>query len=511
MVSMPKRLLLIVIAGLRAVSGTVPLLAAPLDPGGTFRDDDGNVHEGAIEAIAAAGITKGCNPPVNDRYCPADSVSRGAMAAFLVRALDLGPAAADYFTDDEGSVFQANINSLAAAGITLGCNPPANDLFCPTDPVTRGQMAAFLVRAYGYSDDGGGDRFTDSSGSVFAAAIDKLATAGITKGCNPPANTMFCPTRLVRRDEMATFLARAGSLEPIVPPERCSILPADNIWNTKVDGLPVAANSAALISTIGASDTLHADFGSGVWPPGSNSPIGIPFVEVDADQPDVAINYTAYGSESDPGPWPVPSDAPIEGGPDAGGDRHVIVLDRDECMLYELFYAFPQGNGSWNAHSGAEYDLTANALRPDGWTSADAAGLPIYPGLVTYDEVASGEITHAIRFTAPQTRNTYVWPARHFASSLSGTQYPPMGQRFRLKAGFDISGYSAEIQVILTAMKQYGLILADNGSSWFISGAPDERWDNSMLHEWDDIPGSAFEAVDVSSLMVDPDSGRVGS
>lgn len=192
------------------------------------------------------------------------------------------------------------------------------------------------------------------------------------------------------------------------------------------------------------------------------------------------------------------------------GDRHVIVLDRHACMLYELFYAFPQGDGAWNAASGAEYDLTSNDLRPDGWTSADAAGLPILPGLVTYDEVASGEVTHAIRFTAPQTRNQYVWPARHFASSLSGVQYPPMGQRFRLKADYDILGYSPEVQVILTAMKRYGLILADNGASWFISGAPDERWDNEMLHEWDDIPGSAFEAVDVSSLMVDPASGRVG-
>ncbi|MDJ0953388.1 MAG: S-layer homology domain-containing protein [Acidimicrobiia bacterium] len=484
--------------------------ADPLPPGGTFRDDDGNVHEGAIEAIAAVGITRGCNPPVNDRFCPAQSVTRGEMAAFLVRALDLDPSGEDFFSDDDGSVFEANVNALASAGITLGCNPPDNTLFCPNDVVSRGQMAAFLVRGYGFADNGGGDIFTDDDGSVFEDAIDRLATAGITRGCNPPDNTMFCPQRPVRRDEMATFLARAGGLDPLVPPERCSILPADNIWNTRIDDLPVDPNSAAYVNTIGATATLHADFGAGVWPPGSNSPIGIPFVEVDADQPEVAINYTAYGSESDPGPWPVPSDAPIEGGPDATGDRHVLVLDRDECMLYELYRAFPQGNGSWNADSGAAYDLTSNALRPDGWTSADAAGLPILPGLVTYDEVASGEITHAIRFTAPQTQRAYVWPARHFASSLTGEQYPPMGQRFRLEAGFDISGYSPEIQVILTAMKRYGIILADNGSPWFISGAPDDRWDNDMLHEWDDIPGSAFEAVDVSSLMVDPDSGRVG-
>jgi hypothetical protein len=507
---MRNRFVLLAVS-LALIVTAVPSLAAPLEPGGSFRDDDGNVHEGSIEAIAAAGITRGCNPPVNDRFCPATTVTRGQMAAFLGRALDLPPAAIDYFNDDGDSVFEDDINRLAESGITRGCNPPANDRFCPDRSVTREQMAAFLVRAYGYSTSAGSDRFEDDDDSIFETDIERLASAGVTVGCNPPQNTRFCPTQPVRRDQMASFLARAAGLTPIVPPERCPILPADNIWNRRVDDMPVAANSAAYITTIGATRTLHADFGSGVWPPGSNSPIGIPFVEVGADQPLVAINYTAYGTESDPGPWPIPANAPIEGGPDAGGDRHVLVLDRGGCMLYELFYAFPQGDGSWNASSGAKYDLRSNALRPDGWTSADAAGLPILPGLVTYDEVASGEITHAIRFTAPQTRKDHVWPARHDASSLTGSQYPPMGQRFRLKADYDTSGYSPEIQVILTAMKEYGLILADNGSAWFISGAPDERWDNDMLHEWDDIPGSAFEAVDVSSLMVDPNSGRVGS
>ena len=488
-----------------------PALADPTQPGGTFRDDDGNVHEGSIEAIATAGITRGCNPPANDRYCPIDSVTRGQMAAFLVRALDLDPVGDDFFSDDADSVFEDDINRLAASGITRGCNPPANDNYCPDKPVTRGQMAAFLVRAYGYADSGEGDRFDDDDGSQFEDDIDRLATAGITLGCNPPDNTNYCPNSPVRRDQMASFLARAGGLSPLVPPERCPVFPSDNIWNTRVDGLPVAANSAAYINTIGANATLHADFGSGVWPPGSDSPIGIPVIEIDSTQEEVPIHYTAYGSESDPGPWPVPASAPVEGGPDAGGDRHVLVLDRESCALYELYRAFPQSDGSWNADSGAEYDLTSHALRPDGWTSADAAGLPIYPGLVTYDEVASGEISHAIRFTAPQTRNTHVWPARHHASSLTGSQYPPMGQWFRLKSSFDISGYAPDIQVILTAMKRYGLILADNGSSWFISGAPDSRWDNDMLHEWDDIAGAAFEAVDVSSLMVDADSGQVGS
>jgi len=309
----------------------------------------------------------------------------------------------------------------------------------------------------------------------------------------------------------SSYLPVAGFFGEIVtPPPACPTLPADNIWNRRVDDLPVNARSVPYIATMGASATLHADFGSGVWPPGSNSPIGIPVVEVPNGQPKVTVTYTAYGDESDPGPFPIPDDAPIEGGPDASGDRHVLVIDRSACMLYELYNAYPHADGSWSADSGAAYDLRSNALRPDGWTSADAAGLPIYPGLVTYDEVASGIITHAIRFTADDTRNTHVWPARHDASSLTGLTYPPMGQRFRLKAGYDISGYSAPVRVILQAFKDYGLILADNGSSWFISGAPDQRWDNDMLHEWDDIPGSAFEAVDVSSLIVDPNSGKAG-
>jgi hypothetical protein len=489
------------------VAGVAPAIAAPLPPGGTFRDDDGNMHEGAIEAIAAAGITKGCNPPADDRYCPDAPVTRGQMATFLARALALPDTSVDYFSDDDGSIYEADINKIAAAGITKGCSLDAR--YCPDAVVTREQMAAFLVRGFGYTDDGGGDRFTDDDGSIFEADIDRLAAAGVTAGCTPDG-TKFCPAHPVRRDEMATFLARAAGLDLIVPPVRCSILPADNIWNRRVDDLPVDSNSDAYISSIGAGATLHADFGSGVWPPGSNSPIGIPFVDVGPDQAAVPIHYTAYGDESDPGPWPIPTNAPVEGGPNATGDRHVIVLDRSGCMLYELFAAFPNGDGSWNAASGASYDLTSNALRPDGWTSADAAGLPIFPGLVTFDEVASGEITHAIRFTAPRTRSMHVWPARHDASSLTGSQYPPMGQRFRLKAGYDISGYSSEVRVILTAMKQYGLVLADNGAPWFISGAPDARWNNDMLHEWDDIPGSAFEAVDVSSLMVNVNSGRVG-
>ncbi len=307
---------------------------------------------------------------------------------------------------------------------------------------------------------------------------------------------------------MASFLTRAIGLTPTTPPTRCPTLPTDDAWNTRIDHLPVDARSDDYISSLGATRTLHPDFGSGVWPPDSDSPIGIPYVDVPAGTPAITVIYDAYGSESDPGPFPIPLNAPVEGGPSGTGDRHVIVVDRFRCELFELFDASPGPGNAWTAASGARYDLTSSDLRPDSWTSADAAGLPIFPGLVRYDEVAAGEIAHAIRFTADQTRSSHVWPARHDASSSSSLALPPMGQRFRLKASFDVSSYSADIRVILIAMQRYGLILADNGSSWFVSGAPDERWDNDMLRELKLVPGSAFEAVDASAMVIDPNSGQ---
>ena len=285
----------------------------------------------------------------------------------------------------------------------------------------------------------------------------------------------------------------------------CAIFPADNIWNARIDSLPVLARSNDYIAAIGAGRTMHPDFGAGLWEGG---PIGIPFVVVPDDQPAVNIVWTAYGDESDEGPYPVPPDAPIEGGPDATGDRHILVLQQGTCILYELYRAFPVED-DWEADSGAIYDLNSHALRPDGWTSADAAGLPILPGLVRFDEVAAGEIRHALRFTAPRTQRAYLWPARHYASSLTDPGYPPMGARFRLRADFPIEDYSPTVQVILRAMQHYGLILADNGSPWYLSGAPDERWDNDVLRELRQVRGSDFVAVDVSSLQLDPDSGQV--
>ncbi len=277
------------------------------------------------------------------------------------------------------------------------------------------------------------------------------------------------------------------------------VFPSDNPWNQDISSAEVDPNSDNLIASIGLNIGLHPDFGT-VY---SGAPNGIPYIVVAGNQPRVPINFTAYGDESDPGPYPMPADAPIEGGPTSSGDRHVLVIDRDNWKLYELFYAFPINNGaSWDAACGAVFDLNSNALRPAGWTSADAAGLPIFPGLVRYDEVfEQGEIKHALRFTAQRTRRAYVYPARHFASSDTSPNRPPMGMRVRLKAGFDISNFSPRMQVILRALKKYGMILADNGSNWYISGAPDLRWDDNELGTLKTIKGSNFEVVRMGTIV----------
>jgi len=299
------------------------------------------------------------------------------------------------------------------------------------------------------------------------------------------------------------FLTLVLSAGATLAAGNCPVLPADNIWNTPVDQLPVSPSSSTWISTIGGSTGLKADFGSGTW---NGGPIGIPFITVPGTQTKYPATFL-YQDESDPGPYAVPLNAPIEGGSQSNGDRHAIAIDTDNCVLYELYRAFPQAS-SWQADSGAIFNLASNALRPETWTSADAAGLPIFPGLVRYDEIAAGEIRHAIRFTVPTTRREYVWPARHFASLQTGTQYPPMGARFRLRSDFDISTFSPVNQIILRAMKKYGIMLADNGSAWYISGAPDPRWNDTDLRDLLRVKGSDWQAVDVSPLMIDPNSGQ---
>jgi hypothetical protein len=274
--------------------------------------------------------------------------------------------------------------------------------------------------------------------------------------------------------------------------------PDDNPWNTDVSQASVDPHSDALLATIGLDTGLHPDFGT-EW---EGAPNGIPYVVVAGDQPRVPVEFD-YWEESDPGPYPIPSDAPIEGGPDSDGDRHILVVDRDNWMLYELFYAFPHNGGSsWTAGSGAIFNLHSNDLRPATWTSADAAGLPIFPGLVRYDEVVEqGIVRHALRFTCRQTRRAFVAPARHWASSYTDLNLPPMGMRVRLRFDFDASGFPPAVQVILTALKHHGMFLADNGSDWFISGAPDPRWNDEELASLRQVRGSDFQVVQMGEVI----------
>ena len=276
-----------------------------------------------------------------------------------------------------------------------------------------------------------------------------------------------------------------------------SVFPPDNPWNRDISADPVDPNSANLIATCGASLSLHPDFGTTY----QGVPWGMPFVTVKASQPRVPVSFRY--SDSDPGPYPIPPDAPIQGGPSSTGDRHVLVVDVDNWKLYELFDAHPVNGGtSWTAGSGAIFDLASNALRPEGWTSADAAGLPIFPGLVRYDEaVIRGAITHAIRFTCPSTRRAYVPPARHYASTLTDANQPPMGMRVRLKSSVDISSFPAEVRVILTALKRYGMMLADNGGGFDVAGAPDARWNDADIDTMKRVHGSDFEVVKMEGMV----------
>lgn len=296
----------------------------------------------------------------------------------------------------------------------------------------------------------------------------------------------------------AAILGAGASLNGAIP------FPVDNPWNIDISGAEVDPNSANLIASIGNDKGLYRDFGSGTW---NGAPIGIPYMVVSGAQARVAIEYQAYGDESDPGPFPIPLTAPIEGAPNTDGDRHVLVVDKDNNRLYEIGRAFPQGN-RWLADAGAVFHLDSNNVRPTaqaGWTSADAAGLPIFPGLVRYDEASKGAggIRHALRFTASRTRRAFVPPASHYASSDTNANLPPMGMRVRLKAGFVIpSTFSNEAKAILTALKTHGMFLADNGSDWFMSGAPDERWDNDRLRaELASVKGRDLEVVKMTGMV----------
>ena len=341
----------------------------------------------------------------------------------------------------------------------------------------------------------------------------------VNSNCRLPATprTARSPHRALRTAGLAAILVSAllalGCAPTLAETPNptiagCPVFPQDNIWNTRVDHLPVDPRSQQYVASIGADQSLRADFASGTY---QGAPVGIPFIVVPFRQPKVTLHFQAFGNEpaipeeSDHGPYPIPRDAPIEGGSKGTGDRHILVLDRDNWMLYELFNAFPDGKGGWKAGSGAIWDLKKNQVRPDRWTSADAAGLPILPGLVRYDEVVGKKsLNHALRFTVAKTRRAYIPPASHWASQLHDDDLPPMGMRMRLRADYDLSGFSSEARTILQALKTYGMILADNGTDNFISGAPDPRWNMDALRQLRRVTTKDLEIVQMRGMVVDP-------
>ncbi|WP_230686372.1 hypothetical protein [Catellatospora vulcania] len=335
------------------------------------------------------------------------------------------------------------------------------------------------------------------------AAVLGLAACGSTapSAAGPSDPVFVAPSGTVAPSSSA---AASPSVKPSPTAGPCGVFPADSVWRADVSKLPVHRSSGTLVNSIGAAAHMHPDFGAGLW---EGAPIGIPVTAVKPGQKTVKVSFE-YAGESDKGPYPVPADAKVEGGRSSDGDRHVILYDAAGCKVYELYAAYPSGSG-WRAGSGAIFDLRSHKLRPAGWTSADAAGLSIFAGLVRYEEVAAGRITHALRITVPRSRDTYVWPARHAASNSSDAALPPMGLRLRLKANVDTSKMPKQARIIAEAMKKYGVIVADNGSPWYLSGSPDDRWSNDALRALKNLQGSDFEAVDTAALMGSKNSGAV--
>jgi hypothetical protein len=466
-----------------------------------------NVRAGAGQPFAAS-VTGTTNQSVtwSVNGVVGGSATVGLITNSGVYAAPAVPTNPNMITISAASV--ANSSASGTSDVTLWNGTPVLSNVSP---------ATFTAGAYTLTLTG--SQFVNGAQVIFGGAAITTSYVSATQltatGTAPSAGTFA-----VRVSNPNPGSSNSGAINVTVtsqsggnpPPSACSVMsvgqgaslngflpfPSDNLWNQNIASAPVDPNSAAIINYIGASDPVHPDFGSGEY---NGSSIGIPYIVVDSSQAPVAINFTAYGDESDPGPMPVPASAPIEGYPNPGsGDRHVLVLDNSNCWLYELYSSYPQSDGSWNAASAAVWDLQNDEQRPLTWTSADAAGLSIFAGLARYDEVASGAIKHALRFTLQNSRAASVPPASHWAATTTNANAAPMGMRMRLKSSFDISGFSATNQVILTALQQYGMIMADNGSNMYISGAPDDRWDNDDLHNLDQVTAADFEVVQMNPI-----------
>ncbi len=476
----------------------------------------------------------------DNTFRPNNQITRGQIMKVIVLATGISgtpPSTATFADVPTTNTFFPFVEVGTAHGLASGypcggagepCNAQSRPYFRPNASITRGQIAKMIVNAKGWTPyTPGNPTFRDvPTNNSYFGFVERVANYGVIAGyaCGgagePCPGVYFRPFGSTTRAQASKVIDVARTLTsppatstpvPVLPTSTpqppaagCVFLPADNIWHRNIAGLPVHANSANYMNSIGLGSILHPDFASGTW---NGGPIGIPFIMVPGNQPRVPMSFL-YTSQSEPGPYPIPANAPIQGGPNSTGDRHVIVVDQDTCIGYELFKAYPNADGSWHADAGAKWSLNTNVLRPNGWTSADAAGLPILPGLVRYDEVAAGYINHAIRFTSETINQSYIWPARHSDGSSSSSNAPPMGLRVRLKASTNISTYDPSVRVVLQALKDYGMILADSGTSLDIGGVPDSRWNDNVMHTLEQFHGSDFEAVDESSLMVDANSGQ---
>jgi hypothetical protein len=445
-----------------------------------------------------------------------NSVTGGAASTGMISASGVYTAPAALPSPNTVTVQAVSMANSSAAGlstVTLWNPIPVLTTVSPM-PVTQGPISIAVTGSNFVSGAqvmlAGSPLATTYSSSTRLLATGTAATVGMfaVTVVNPDPGSSASST--VNLQVISSGGGNPPPPPPPPPPLACSVMqpgqggslggfvpfPADNLWNQDISSAPVDPNSAALIAFIGTGIGLHPDFGSGIY---AGSIIGIPYQVVDSTQGPVTINFTEFGDESDPGPMPIPLNAPIEGDPNPSGDQHVLILDNSNCWLYELYNASPSGS-AWNAGSAAVWDLTADEQRPYTWTSADAAGLPIFPGLARYDEVAAGAINHALRFTLDFSRAAFTPPASHWAATSSSANAAPMGMRLRLKVSFDISTFSTTNQVILTALKKYGLIMADNGSNMYISGAPDGRWSNDDLHNLGSVTNQDFDVVEMNPI-----------
>lgn len=525
-------------------------LDGPLPSTNTFADVPAtNVFSPWVEVGAANGLVSGyscggpgepCDDLRRPYFRPTASANRGQVAKMVMLAGGSDPYFPDVplFADvPADNPYYGYVNSVSRDGIISGysCGGPGEPCDAQNTPyfrlyntTTRAQASKMIDRVRGHraTPSPTAPRSTTTTtrtrtpGATSTYVPTQTPQASATR--TPPRTPSRTPTAAWTATRTATPSGGTPTASSTIPPGGsgitandpipCPLYPADNIWNKRIDALPTQVMSDAYVATIGTNGTLHSGFAMGMW---QGFSIGTPYNAVATAQPMAVITFTDYPSQSDPGPYPFPDGALIGGATwltpvPTSGDRHVSIVRGGDCTLFETWHSSPVGPGEWTAANGAIFNLNSNALRPDGWTSADAAGFAILPALIKYDEVEAGLITHAVRVTAPMNtiRSSHVWPARHSDGTNSSSSAPPMGTRFRLKANVDISSFTPRLQVILQGLKSYGMFLADSGDAWQIDGTPDQRWNDSELYDLNRLPGSDFEAVDESGLMIDPNSGQ---